>query len=193
MILEWLKEKDASLLELEEKVDHFLEYEKDIYLIYDESLSEHNGYFTEVATCLCIALSTESKKPLHGNISRAIQRLVVKAHEYGHYLDMMENWEGSFHAYANEADMLERELNAWRYGIEFLFEIGFGELGHEGWDALFNLAIKPLTSYYYHHHREKGYHHITPMLKELSEERATNYLGRLLVSKTKEEEVLVEV
>lgn len=69
--------------------------------------------------------------------------VVTVAHELGHWVDIVENFEGSNTKYIRTIGTLEGEVRAWELAIDFLHQVGF-----TFWEELNVFMEECLGSYY---------------------------------------------
>jgi hypothetical protein len=68
--------------------------------------------------------------------------VIAMSHELGHYVDIMENFDGDVYDY-DTLGINEIEVRAWLYAVDILKEIGFTR-----WEAFYRYASECLDSYF---------------------------------------------
>lgn len=84
-----------------------------------------------------------------------LARIIIIAHELGHFLDLTESFDSNVNDYHETEDII-REQDAWSFAYVLLDTLGFDEYaGQMGWIAFRNIVSKTLSTYYVNEHTSR--------------------------------------
>lgn len=149
----WLNKYDKELIAFENLMDYHI-MDRDIDIIYKEGMRDNSGALAviqnpethRIEKFILILPKTNLDEFLPG-ISKAIFRIITKAHEFGHYVDAVDNYWGNGLAFYMEQEIV-KEVNAWQLAFDFLDILGFDKFGAFGWRYARNESIRALSTYY---------------------------------------------
>lgn len=141
---EWLDFVDSKLLEIEEKLDARIDM-SGVEVEYLPHLIKGQLNIDREKDVAVIQLGARLTSK-----ENTFERLIIKAHEFGHLLDLVINYDADSALFiaTHVSGAVVVEQDAWEIAFEELREVGYGELGHNAWAYFVEFGTYYLSTYY---------------------------------------------
>lgn len=180
----WFDANEPKIIEFEQKLIDIIKRDMGIEVGYAKlkntrcRINFDGDHFT--GELYHASIQVNSKVMMHRE--SILARIVMIAHEVGHYLDLLENFNANMYIYMKHSRVASEET-AWALAFEFLDWLDIGkEIGEVTWVAFRNVTSLGMASYY--RSREE-------LSKEEAKKKADIFASKLVAHKLEKEVAIV--
>jgi hypothetical protein len=152
-VQQWLVDNERELLEFEAKLLKVISL-YNVNVEYQDELKEggqlqysYSGTTGMITRKPTIAVPREHLEKYNG-VPLTLIRIVTLAHEFGHWLDIKENYDENIFEFEESGEIIQ-EQDAWQLAVDILDKYGFDRFGYMGWKLFRRRMIQTFATYYY--------------------------------------------